>query len=192
MIYRMIPPADSSHPLQFGNDCIQSARRALTLHNKAWSEIAGLENDDWRIFIHWSTLFSPFVPFISVFGNVIAQSDLQDLALLGAFVSTLQSAAEQSRAVEKLYRACRSFHQIAEAYIANRSGRVTLMKDKDEKVVTDCQPLGRMSEADFQPLSETSLSQQDWDFMLIDWDLGLGTEDARQMSNFLDLFPNTQ
>lgn len=31
-------------------------------------------------------LFSPFVPFICIFGNVIAQSDLQDFALLGNFV----------------------------------------------------------------------------------------------------------
>lgn len=52
MIYRMIPPAESSHPLQFGVDCIRSARTALTLHNKAWSEIAA-HSDDWRLFIHW-------------------------------------------------------------------------------------------------------------------------------------------
>ncbi|KAL8932766.1 MAG: hypothetical protein Q9216_006687 [Gyalolechia sp. 2 TL-2023] len=190
MIYRVIPPANSSHPLQFGDDCIHSARTALTLHNKAWSEIAGLENDDWRIFIHWSTLFSPFVPFISVFGNVIAQSNSQDLALLGAFVSTLQSAAGQSRAVKKLYHACKSFHQIAEAYTANRTGHVTLLKDRDKNVLADCQTMDRTGELDFQPLSESFVSQQDWDFMLRDWDLGLGMEDARQMSTFLDLFPN--
>lgn len=191
MINRMIPPADSSHPLQFGTECIQSARTALTLHNKAWSEIATKESDDWRLFIHWSTLFSPFVPFISIFGNVIAQSNMQDLALLGAFVLTLQSAAEQSRAVKKLYHACKSFHQIAEAYIANQTRHVTQSRGRGTNAHADSRPMDRAGDTAFQPFSETLMSQQDWDMMLQDWDLGLGTEDARHMSNFLDLLPST-
>ncbi|KAL8831503.1 MAG: hypothetical protein Q9170_005260 [Blastenia crenularia] len=188
MIYRFIPAAHSSHPLQFCDECIQSARTALTLHNKAWSMIAAPGNEDWRIFIHWSTLFSPFVPFISIFGNVIAQSNPEDLTLLGVFVSTLKFAAEQSTAIKKLYH---GFHKIAKAYIANKSRPSLIPTNRIDKVSENCQP-GYIPDAmDFQPLSDFSLSQQDWDLMLNDWDLGLGAEDARHMSSFLDLFPNT-
>lgn len=126
-----------------------------------------------------STLFAPFVPFICIFGNVIAQLDSRDLALLGEFVSTLRSVAEQSDAVEKLHHACSSFHQIAKAFLAHHSKQVAS---------SDCQALdGGMGEFAYQPLSEVSLSQQDWDVMLREWDLGLYSDDARQMSYFLGL-----
>ncbi|KAL8655066.1 MAG: hypothetical protein Q9210_001127 [Variospora velana] len=142
--------------------------------------------------IFQSTLFSPFIPFISVFGNTIAQADSQDLALLGAFVSTLGCAAEQSHAVRKLYHACSSFHQIAKVYIAQQSRHVALLRDRAEDVVADYKSMDNMVEHNLQALPEFSMSQQEWDIMLSDWDLGLGTEDARQMSSFLDLLPNVQ
>ncbi|KAL8905955.1 MAG: hypothetical protein Q9171_006466 [Xanthocarpia ochracea] len=195
MIYRMVPPADSTHPLQFGEDCLRSARAALRLHNNGWSHVGApgkYSDDDWRIFIHWSTLFSPFVPFICIFGNVIAQSDLEDLALLGDFVSTLRSAAEQSHAIDRLHFACSSFHHIAKAYVARKSQHPPSLRVGAESGYSDWQPSDGNGDASFQPLSESLLSQQDWDLMLSDWDLGLGTLDARQMSSFLDLLPNTQ
>ena len=142
--------------------------------------------------VYRSTLFSPFVPFICIFGNVIAQSDLQDLALLGDFVSTLRSAAEQSHAIDRLHFACNSFHHIAKAYVARKSQRPPSLRVGAESGYSDWQPSDGNGDASFQPLSESLLSQQDWDLMLSDWDLGLGTLDARQMSSFLDLLPNTQ
>lgn len=53
LVYRMIPPTNSNHPLQFCDDCVQSARLALTLHNRAWQEMAARGADNWRLFIHW-------------------------------------------------------------------------------------------------------------------------------------------
>ena len=120
------------------------------------------------------------------------QSDLQDLDLLGTFVSTLESAVEQSAAIRKLHHACSNFHQIAKAYVAHRSRHVALGTDSTENVVTDCQLLGVTGEPDPQSLPDFSLSQQDWDLMLDDWNLGLGAEDARNFSSFLNLLPNTQ
>ncbi|KAL8973920.1 MAG: hypothetical protein Q9197_001831 [Variospora fuerteventurae] len=189
LVYRMIPPTNSKHPLQFCDDCVQSARLALKLHNRAWQEMAARGTDNWRLFIHWSTLLSPFVPFISVFGNTIAQADSQDLALLEAFVSTLECAAEHSHAIRKLYRACSSFHQIAKVYIAQHSQHVASLRDRAENVAVDSRSMDNIVEDNLQALPEFSMSQQEWNVMLSDWDLGLGTEEARQMSSFLDLLP---
>ena len=139
-----------------------------------------------------STLFSPFVPFICIFGNVISQSDLQDLALLSDFVSTLRSAAEQSHMVKKLHYACNSFHEIAKVYLARKSKHPPPCGiDADNNGGREWQSIdGDGGEAAFQQLSDALLSQQDWDLMLSDWDLGLGTLEARQMSSYLDLLPN--
>ncbi|KAL8991741.1 MAG: hypothetical protein Q9169_007695 [Polycauliona sp. 2 TL-2023] len=194
-IYRMVPPENSTHPLQFSEECIISARAALRLHNGAWSNVGAggkFTDDDWRIFIHWSTLFSPFAPFICVFGNVIAQSDVEDLALLGDFVSTLWSAAEHSPTIKKLHYACNSFHQIAKAYIARQSQHIPPAGTDPVGTFTDWQNMNGLGDAAFQPMSDSLLSQQDWDLMLNDWDLGLGTLDARQMSSFLELLPSSQ
>ncbi|KAI4138576.1 MAG: hypothetical protein LQ341_004599 [Variospora aurantia] len=139
--------------------------------------------------IFQSTLLSPFVPFISVFGNTIAQADSQDLALLEAFVLTLECAAEHSHAIRKLYRACSSFHQIAKVYIAQHSQHVASLRDRAESVAVDSRSMDTIVEDNLQALPEFSMSQQEWDVMLSDWDLGLGTEEARQMSSFLDLLP---
>ncbi|KAL8918412.1 MAG: hypothetical protein Q9172_005443 [Xanthocarpia lactea] len=119
-------------------------------------------------------------------------SDLQDLALLGEFVSTLRSAAEQSHAIEKLHFACNSFHHIAKAYVARGSQHVPSLRVGAESGYSDWQPSDGIGDASSQPLSDSLLSQQDWDLMLSDWGLGLGTLDARQMSSFLDLLPNSQ
>ena len=56
MIYRMIPPIESDHPLQFGRDCILSARAALKFHNEGWSKVGAtgkISDNDWRVFVHW-------------------------------------------------------------------------------------------------------------------------------------------
>lgn len=113
------------------------------------------------------------------------------MTLLGEFVSTLRSAAEQSHTVKKLYQACNSFHQIAKAYVARQSQHLPPAAAGAESNFADWQPMDGLGDVAFQPLSDSLLSQQDWDLMLNDWDLGLGTLDARQMSSFLDLLPNS-
>ncbi|KAL8871209.1 MAG: hypothetical protein Q9174_002911 [Haloplaca sp. 1 TL-2023] len=120
------------------------------------------------------------------------ESDMEDLALLGEFVSTLRSAAEQSSMVRKLYNACNSFHEIAKAFVAGKSKHLPSsgLGTHDNRV--ESQSVDAMAgEVAFQPWTDGLLSQQDWDLMLNDWDLGLGTLEARQMSSYLDLLPNT-
>lgn len=63
----------------------------------------------------------PFTPFIVIFCNVIATSDLSDLANLQAFLSTLESAAKRSEAAEKLYHLCFILHRVAALYVEAKS-----------------------------------------------------------------------
>ena len=81
-------------------------------------------------------------------------------------VETLKSAAQYSSGVAKLHDACETFFKLAKAYMAQT-----------------IQNLHQQPAA--EPFDPASLYGQDWDAMLDDWDLGLGGENAREMSSFL-------
>jgi hypothetical protein len=118
-------------------------------------------------------LFSPFTPFIVLFGEVVTFKSEADLKLMEVSVETLKSAAQHSSGVTKLHDACEVFFNLARAYMAQ-----TIKKGESYDGPLNPQPA---TEA-FDP---TSLHGQDWDAMLDDWDLGLGGENAREMSSFL-------
>lgn len=76
--------------------------------------------------------------------------------------------------------------------MARQSQHVAPSRAGTEIPFTAWPSLDGIGEFPNDPLSDNSLTQQDWDLMLSEWDLGLGTLDARQMSSFLDLLPNTE
>lgn len=88
-------------------------------------------------------------------------------------IQTLRSAAQYSSGVAKLRDACEAFFNIAKAYMVQ-----TIKKGESHEGPPHQQPATEV----FDP---TSLNGQDWDAMLNDWDLGLGGENAREMSSFL-------
>ena len=76
--------------------------------------------------------------------------------------------------------------------MARGSQHVAPLTTNTEIPSTTWPPLDGSGDFTHDQLSDNMLSQHDWDLMLSEWDLGLGTIDARQMSSFLDLLPNTQ
>lgn len=88
-------------------------------------------------------------------------------------VQTLKSAAQYSSGVAKLHDACETFFNLAKAYMAQ-----TIKKGESYEGPLHQQPAA-------QAFDPTSLYGQDWDAMLDDWDLGLGGENAREVSSFL-------
>lgn len=84
-------------------------------------------------------------------------------------VETLRCAAQHSSGVAKLHDACETFFNLAKAYVAKTTRKA------------DFYDRGPATET----LDPTSLYRQDWDAMLDDWDLGIGGENAREMSSFL-------
>jgi hypothetical protein len=225
LVYRMIPPEAPApvHPLKFCDEAIETARKALTTHNKAWSILHTRSKDEWRMFIHWTLLWCPFIPYIVLVGTVIADRNVEDLHLLEQCVHTLHSAAQLSASVSKLYRACRIFYQIAKIYltrptteseIGSESSRrqqqpvsppsvsvpSTMMSSSPQEqnhhpttttttttTTTDVRDPGSDIDIDID-LPDFPLSQEDWNGMLDEWDLGLGAENAREMSAFFEQY----
>ncbi|OCT48870.1 fungal specific transcription factor domain protein [Cladophialophora carrionii] len=223
LVYRMIPPAPSAgggggapvvvHPLKFCDEAIETARKALTTHNKAWTILHTRSKEEWRMFIHWTLLWCPFIPYIVLVGTVIADRNVDDLRLLERCVDTLHSAAQLSASVSKLYRACRIFYQIAKTYMSHpvesgplaaaaaaaaphgqydtataaaaaRASAVVPSNTSPQAQYTTYAP-DLASDID---LPDFPLSQEDWNGMLDEWDLGLGAENAREMSAFFEQY----
>lgn len=215
MVYRMIPPTpaspssiDTIHPLKPCSEALESARQALNYQAQAWQMLYHRSKDEWRLFVHWALLWCPFVPYTVLVGNVIAERDVNDLKLLEKSVETLQTAAALSAAVSKLYRACRIFYQVAKIYLAHPK-KDTGAEQHQQQTINPAEDASRLLTSapvpsnDFprqpttrQPpetdvdidLPDFPLSQQDWNGMLDDWDLGLGAENAREMSVFFEQY----
>ncbi|RFN47656.1 fungal specific transcription factor [Fusarium flagelliforme] len=92
LIYRAIP-AEPNQGTIFGQECIDSARRALEAHKESMSVVARLEEDVLESYVNWALLLSPFVPFIVIFCHSIETCNKSDLELLNSIIETLQAAS---------------------------------------------------------------------------------------------------
>ena len=205
LIYRCIPPPQPAHPLQFCDECVLAARISLAALGNAWDEIKLKGDHHWRMFLSWTLMFVPFVPFIVVFGNTIAQNNRQDLALLERVVKAMQSASRVAGAIEKLRVVCERFCLIAQAYLSQQEGGAGA--DADGRPPLDLAAGAQTQEMEIENMLPNqamesnvaggqtalgggifdSLPDIPWDGMLNEWDLGLGAEDAREMGNFFGL-----
>jgi hypothetical protein len=212
LIYRMIPPAPSPsnrphHPLKFCDEALAAAREALTMHNHAWNILKHRGTEEWQLFIHWTLLWCPFIPYIVVFGNVIADRNAQDLKLLEQVVDTLQKAAALGPGVRKLYHACRNFHQIGSMYLSQGgTGDVNnTSSQQGPQPTTTSATSGHLQtpqtsepsslvRPDF-PFADTGipdlpLFQPDWDGIQDGWDFNFDDGTQRDMSAFFGQYLN--
>ncbi len=204
LVYRMIPPSQSNgpvHPLKACEEAIMTARKALTTHNEAWEILHDRSRDEWRIFIHWTLLWCPFIPYIILVGNVIADRNVEDLRLLEQCVNTLDTAAHLSASVSKLYRACRIFYQIAKIYLSHPATNSQPSNSQQALRATTILPSHMSPNQQYTTaipdsggdidLPDLPLSHEDFNGMLDEWDLGIGAENARQMSAYFEQYLST-
>lgn len=180
-MYRVIPPKQPAHPLQFCDEAVESSRSALALLFEAWNIVKEEPPENWELFLNWTLLFVPFVPIIIVFGNSIAQRNHADLAVLRNVVSVLEGAAQRSAATNKLYNACSKFTNIAETLLAHDATSSTIKE-------TNSQPSPILADAYPGDFRDFPMSMSDWDGMLNEFDLGLGVENAREMTSYFEPF----
>ncbi len=211
LIYRTIPPAPlpsnrPHHPLKFCDEALVAAREALTMHNDAWNLLKHRATEEWQLFIHWTLLWCPFIPYIVIFGNVVADRNAQDLKLLETVVDTLERVAALSPGVRKLYHSCRTFHQIGSMYLSQGAGTADVNVPSQQVL----QPPTSATFDDVQtphasnpswsvrpefPFTDTGipdlpLFQPDWDGIQEGWNFGLDDGTQRDMSAFFGQYLN--
>ncbi|WYZ33787.1 hypothetical protein EsH8_I_000063 [Colletotrichum jinshuiense] len=101
----------------FSHSCTEAARAALHRHQDCLAIIDRSNEDFLPSYIHWTLLFTPFIPFIVIFCQVIETRDKTDLEHLGAFVASIQPAATASDAATKLCRLFQVLHNVASRYV---------------------------------------------------------------------------
>jgi hypothetical protein len=188
IVYRVIPPPPPAHPLQFCDEAVQSARTALELLFKAWNALQDEPPENWAYVINWTIMFVPFVPFIVIFGNAIAKNDFNDLLQMQNVVTVLELAADRTPGNQKLHRTCSQLTKVAEVLLAQSLEGKTLKETPSGQQPSPLPP--DVLNMDFEALPDFPMTQEDWDGMLNDWDLGLGAEDARGMKSYFEPFMN--
>ncbi|PYH45753.1 putative C6 transcription factor [Aspergillus saccharolyticus JOP 1030-1] len=116
LIYRAIPPSPDSQST-FVSECIATAREAIELLKETMIEVKELTENIKASYLHWTILYTPFVPFVVLFCHTIATSSWEDLKLLEEFVLCVQPNCFLSEAIAKLYRLCQVLSNVARLYI---------------------------------------------------------------------------
>ncbi|KAI1391863.1 fungal-specific transcription factor domain-containing protein [Hypoxylon trugodes] len=116
LTYRALPPAPTgARSRTFSDECIDLARSTMKCHQEA---MGMMDNQSLKIlYIHWTILYAPFIPFIVIFCLVIETSSADDLRCLAEFVTSLEASCDVSHSISKLYQLCQVLYNIAQLYI---------------------------------------------------------------------------
>ncbi|TLD18503.1 hypothetical protein PspLS_10185 [Pyricularia sp. CBS 133598] len=124
LCYRAIPPdgrdmGGDGISRTFNQECIEVAREAMQAH-EGCMQLMRESRDLATAYIHWTILYSPFIPFIVIFCHIIETSNTDDLARLTDFVKSLEVGRDISEPVGKLHRLCSALINVATMYLETK------------------------------------------------------------------------
>ncbi|OTA75990.1 hypothetical protein M434DRAFT_402582 [Hypoxylon sp. CO27-5] len=169
LTYRAMPPA-GTRSRTFSDECIDAARAAMSCHQEA---MGMMDDQSLKImYIHWTILYAPFIPFIVIFCLVIETSSADDLQRLADFVQSLEAAVDLSHSICKLHQLCQVLYNVAQLYIEAKA---------QQPVDQDMVPVGNefnmyLSQLGFMPMDES----------MANFDVGLDGQ-ARSMAQTTQL-----
>ncbi|GKT58551.1 fungal specific transcription factor domain-containing protein [Colletotrichum tofieldiae] len=120
IIYRAVPSPPGS-VTTFGTECIDAARATLKRHEDCMAVMARDGYYLFPMYMNWTILFAPFVPFIVIFCQVMETRDTADLARLQGFVASIHDAKEFTEASARLYRLFQVLYNVAFRYVEMRN-----------------------------------------------------------------------
>ncbi|KAK6856612.1 hypothetical protein PG995_006799 [Apiospora arundinis] len=102
----------------FADECTDAARAAMRSHQECMDMMSDTSLK--VIYLHWTILYAPFIPFIVIFCQVIENSGSEtsqsDLRHLECFIQSLEAGCGISPAVEKLHRLSSVLYNVALLY----------------------------------------------------------------------------
>ncbi|KAI1841460.1 hypothetical protein JX266_012389 [Neoarthrinium moseri] len=149
LAFRALPPSGTGASFSFADECLDSARAAMKSHQEAMAMM-----DDKSlviVYLHWTILYAPFIPFIVIFCHVIETSSTSDLQLLEHFILSLKDSCQISAAVDKLHRLSKVLYHVALLYVEAKT---------QQSLDQDMVPVGNefdmyLSQLGFMPMDET-------------------------------------
>ncbi|KAH9905404.1 fungal-specific transcription factor domain protein [Xylariomycetidae sp. FL2044] len=116
---RAMPPTPGGRSRTFSDECIDVARAAMRSHLEAMEM---MDDQSLKIvYIHWTLLYAPFIPFIVIFCLVIETLDAGDLQRLADFVRSLAPTCAVSPAAARLYQLCQVLNDVATLYVGAKA-----------------------------------------------------------------------
>ncbi|KAJ0158667.1 putative transcriptional regulatory protein C11D3.07c [Colletotrichum tanaceti] len=120
IMYRAVPSPPGSSTT-FSTECIGAARATLKRHEDCMAIMAKDGYYLFPMYMNWTILFAPFVPFIVIFCQVMETSDATDLTRLQGFVASIQDAKEFTEASARLCRLFQVLYNVAFRYVEMRN-----------------------------------------------------------------------
>ncbi|KAI4600861.1 hypothetical protein KJ359_013024 [Pestalotiopsis sp. 9143b] len=149
---RALPPSGTGRSRTFADECLESARLAMTTHHEA---IGMMDDISLQIvYMHWTILYAPFIPFIVIFCHVIETSSGADLRLLDQFVQSLQASCQISAAIDKLHQLSKVLYNVALLYVEAKT-----QQSRDQDMV----PVGNefdmyLNQLGFMPMDDQAMA----------------------------------
>ncbi|KAJ1333891.1 RNA polymerase II-specific transcription factor-like protein [Microdochium nivale] len=120
LIHRAVPVPKGS-PSAFTQNCIDTARLCLAMHQKIIASIPPTNINLLDMYYSWTILAVPFVPFIVIFCHIIESSARntayqEDLKRLEDFTTSLYIGGRLSGATGRLQKLCQVLFNVARKY----------------------------------------------------------------------------
>ncbi|KAI0376816.1 hypothetical protein F5Y04DRAFT_273468 [Hypomontagnella monticulosa] len=196
IVYRILPPSSTqSHPLQCSDECVETARMALSKLVQIGEDRIQDDLVGWSMLLNIILSLVPFVPFIVLAGNAIATSSSTDLALLSSVVSILAPTASNCPTTQKIHDACEKLGRIA-SLIVSTANRDPLIREDCHQAPRNDLPLHDISGipdgTDQFPIDYGfPMAQQDWDSVMNGFESELGGYDSRALTNIIEPYIHT-
>ncbi|KAI9685189.1 MAG: hypothetical protein M1822_004776 [Bathelium mastoideum] len=121
IVYRATP-ASAKSDYDPAVECVKYARAALDCHRNCTAEFKH-KTEMWAMYLHWTILNTPFVPFTTLFSHVLTTRDRSDLERLQDFAESM-SDCPTSHSAYKVSRLASVFVNVATVYIESREQEV--------------------------------------------------------------------
>ncbi|KEY63914.1 hypothetical protein S7711_10233 [Stachybotrys chartarum IBT 7711] len=118
--------------------CYHAAHQGLKTHLAHCSRLAFSDPPQVSTYTLWIFYYTSFTPFVVSFLHCIANSDLNDLQLLGDVLESLEQFGPMFEYSERQFHLCKALYRIAEAYIESPK---TITSRESQAMSTICLPL---------------------------------------------------
>lgn len=180
---RALPPVMPT--TSFAPECIATARAALEQHQKYSETIETGQSRPgqarhWDIYIKWTILHTPFVPFIVMFCHVIETGDVADLQRMQSFVSSLE-IGELSEASTNIHGQFETLLKVAQRYTEIRAAKSPNV-DEWQKLDAHVHAFGLLPAiGDSGMMADPGLFEQIMDSQMQAWKFGEWFQSSQQL-----------
>ncbi|EMT62898.1 hypothetical protein FOC4_g10001095 [Fusarium odoratissimum] len=118
-IRRAVPSTEGGHGA-VSPACLESARMAFEAHGECM-RMTDPSSETKAVYLLWTIIYTPFVPLIVVFCNVIETSNPEDIRILGEFCESLKPLCGIFEAIQELHDLCQVLYSLAISYVEAKS-----------------------------------------------------------------------